>query len=149
MKSILFLLAIAASSSALAQYKCMVNGKATYSDAPCAANARYVGALEDNVSAGARADAELLRRKQAMQRNQIDRQQAAEFNQTQRALVHQAAAEDTVNRIRSDRCANQRQNLARNQRSQDLYRDLGMQHSLTRREQEAKAINDNIFRECP
>lgn len=149
MKNIAMIFALLAATTAHAQYKCVVNGKATYSDVPCAANARYVGAMEDSVSDRARTDAELLRRKEAVQRNYIDRQQNSDFHQNQRALTQQAAAADSAARASATRCANQRQNLARNQRSQDFYRDLGMQHSLNNRQQEAKAINDNIFRDCP
>lgn len=149
MKRVVMILALLAAASAHAQYKCTVNGKATYSDVPCAANARYVGAMEDSVSDRARTDAEFLRRKEAAQRNYIDHQQSSDFHQNQRALTQQAAAADSAARSSATRCANQKQNLARNQRSQDFYRDLGMQHSLNNRQQEAKAINDNIFRDCP
>lgn len=149
MKTLLIAAAVICSAPAMAQYKCVVNGKASYSDVPCASNARYVGALEDNVSERAQADAEVLRRKEAVQRNQIDRQQNSDFHQNQRALTQQAAADDSAARAKATRCANQKQSLARNQRSQDFYRDLGMQNSLNNRQQEAKAINDNIFRDCP
>lgn len=149
MKPLFILLAVFVSAPALAQYKCTVNGKTTYSDAPCAANARYVGALEDNVSARARADAELLRRKEAIERGQIDRQQNNDLRQTQRALTQQAAAEDAAARAKSARCADHQRDLASNKRAQARYQDWGWQNSLNNRQQEAKAINDNMFRDCP
>ena len=43
------LLALLIPSVAIAQYKCTISGKIQYSDQPCSANARYVGALEDSV----------------------------------------------------------------------------------------------------
>lgn len=149
MKAMFALLALAISGSAMAQYKCVINGKATYSDLPCAADARYVGALEDSVSARARADAELLRRKQAMEHKQLDRQQNNDLRQTQRALTQQAAAEDSADRAKSARCAEHQRDMAVNQRAQARYRDWGWQNSLNTRQQEAKAINDNMFRDCP
>ena len=149
MKTLLVVLAVAFSAPALAQYKCMVNGKSTYSDVPCAANAKYVGALEDNVTERARVDAELLRRKQAVQRNYIDRRQNNDLRQTQEALTQQAAAEDAAGRAKADRCADHRRDMASNKRAQARYQDWGMQQSLNNRQQEAKAINDNMFRDCP
>lgn len=149
MKAVILLLALAISGAAQAQYKCAVNGKATYSDVPCAANARYVGALEDSVSARAKADAELLRRKEAVQRNQIDRQQDSDQRQAQRFVNQQAAAEDSASRAKAARCADHKRDQANNQRAQARYQDWGWQQSLNNRQQEAKSINDNIFRECP
>lgn len=149
MKTLLIAAVVVFSAPALAQYKCMVNGKATYSDAPCASNARYVGALQDNVSHSARQDAELLRRRQAIERSQIDREQDASLRQTHRALSQQAEAEDDQARAKVARCAQHRQDMASNKRAQARYQDWGWQQSLNNRQQEAKSINDNMFRDCP
>ncbi len=141
-------LAVLATGS-MAQYRCEVNGKTTYSDAPCAANARYVGALQDNVSQRAHDDAVQLRRNQARERARLDRDQDMAMRQGQQALQRQTMAEDAQTRAKASRCAEHRRSLARNQRDQAFYQDLGMQQSLTNRQQEARAINDSIFRECP
>lgn len=149
MKAIIFIMACTLSVPALAQYKCVVNGKAVYSDVPCAANARYVGALEDSVSHQARQDAHELRRKQAIERSQIDREQDYAMRQGQQSLARQAAADDAQARAKATRCAEHRRDAANNKRAQARYQDWGWQNSLNNRQQEAKSINDNIFRDCP
>ena len=149
MKKLLIAAAIVFSVPAMAQYKCTINGKTTYSDAPCASNARYVGALEDSVSQSARQDAEQLRRKQAVERAQIDRDQDLAMRQGQQTLARQAAAEDAQARAKATRCAQHRQDMANNKRAQARYQDWGWQQSLNNRQQEAKSINDNMFRDCP
>lgn len=149
MKTLILILVASIATPAFAQYKCVVNGKTVYSDAPCAANSKYVGALEDNVSQSARQDAELLRRKQAFERSQIDRDQEMAMRQGQQTLARQAAADDAQARAKAARCAEHRQEMASNKRAQARYQDWGWQQSLNNRQQEAKAINDNMFRDCP
>lgn len=62
MKTLWLLLAALAASPALAQYKCTINGKVVYADAPCARDAKPVGALQDSVSK----DQEIQRLRQSL-----------------------------------------------------------------------------------
>jgi len=139
-------------TTAFAQYKCTINGKTQYSDQPCAANARYVGALEDSVSERARIDAELLRRKDKVQRNNIDRRDDQAFQSQQRALEQQVAAEQAhqaaAERDRARRCSNLSNEMKWNQRGVARYQDFGWQRSLTQEEQDLKRNREAYEREC-
>lgn len=72
---------------AQAQYKCVVGGKTVYADAPCAPNAKHVGALEDRLTD----DQQIQRLEQSIkerrERNRIDGRQNAEFDAQQRAIA--------------------------------------------------------------
>jgi hypothetical protein len=140
------------SGAALAQYKCVVGGKTVYADEPCATNAKHVGALEDRVDSRAQADAELLRRKEAMQRGRIDRQENAEFQGQQRAAQRYVANEQQAaadaERARRQRCAQLERDMKLNQRGVARYQDFGWQRSLTNEEQELKRNQEAHSREC-
>jgi len=135
-----------------AQYKCTVNGKTQYSDAPCAANARYVGALEDSVSERARIDAELLRRGEKIQRNSIERRDNEAFREQQRAIDRQIAAEHAqqaaAEQARKSRCSNLEHEIKWNQRGVSRYQDFGWQRSLTQQEIELKRNREAYDRDC-
>lgn len=137
---------------AFAQYKCTINGKVVYADEPCAPNARHVGALEDRVDAKARAEAEVIRRKEAMQRGGIERRENAEFQGQQRAAARHIEAEQqqaaSAERARRARCDQLSRDLKWNERSVARYQDFGWQRALTQQEQEAKRNREAYDREC-
>jgi hypothetical protein len=136
------------SGAALAQYKCVVGGKTVYADEPCATNAKHVGALEDRVDSRAQADAELLRRKEAMQRNRIEGGELRQEITNQRAAQQYMAAEEQAARAKRQRCAALERDMKGNQRDAAFYQDLSMQRSLTRQEQELKRNQEMYWREC-
>ncbi len=137
---------------AAAQYKCTVNGKATYSDTPCAVDARYVGALEDSVSDRSKNDAESLRRRQAAQRGAIERRDAAQAERYQQAINNQLAAEQAhaanAERNRNNRCSSLQYDINANQRGVARYQDFGWQRSLTQQENELKRNREAFDRDC-
>lgn len=140
------------SGAVQAQYKCVVGGKTVYADEPCAANARHVGALEDRVDSRAQAEAEMLRRKEAMQRGRIERRENAEFQSQQQAAERYVAAEQqqaaAAERARKQRCAQLEHDMKWNQRGVARYQDFGWQRSLTQQEQELKRNQEAHSREC-
>lgn len=140
------------SGAALAQYKCVVGGKTVYADEPCAANARHVGALEDRVDSRAQAEAEVLRRKEALQRGRIEGRENAEFQGQQRAAQRYVAGEQQAAADAEDarrrRCAQLERDMKWNQRGVARYQDFGWQRSLTQQEQELKRNQEAHSREC-
>lgn len=136
-------------TAAQAQYKCVTNGVAAYSDVPCSAKAKYVGALEDHTTEAQQVQRLRQSIKERGERNRIEMVQDAEFRATQRALENQAAREDVQVAGKASRCAGYQRELRDNQRDQARYRDWGWQNSLTQREAEAKGIKDKTFRDCP
>ena len=104
LSAVMFLLTLALAlalfpMAAQAQYKCTINGKTVYADAPCARDARPVGELQDSVSK----DQEIQRLKQSLkeqrQRNAIDGRQAADQAALQRATDAQIANEAAQARV--------------------------------------------------
>ena len=146
---ILGLACLLAASNAMAQaYKCVINGKTVYADAPCAQNAKNVGAPEDHLS-----DERQLQRlqqsiKERRQRNAIESNQESIYLADQRALAAQANAEAVQGRAKASRCTSMQRELSQNKRSVAFYQDLGMQRSLTRAEQEEKRNYETYDREC-
>ena len=143
MKKLLAVFLVSLSATASAQYKCTVNGKTTYSDAPCAGSqGAYVGKMQDSVSERARMDAELLRRKDAMQRNAIERREAAQFRRDQE-LLGQMHADDQASKSAAARqqqrnCANLKRDMTWNKEDIARYQDFGWQRQLTQREIQLK-----------
>lgn len=139
-------------AAACAQYKCTINGKTQYSDHPCAADARYVGALEDNVSERARIDAELIRRGEKIQRNNLERRENETFRGQQRAIENQISAEHAqqvaADQAKKSRCANLEYEIRSNQRGVARYQDFGWQRSLTQQEIELKRNREAYERDC-
>lgn len=135
-----------------AQYKCVVGGKTVYADAPCAPNAKHVGALEDRLTA----DQQIQRLEQSIkerrERNRIDGRQNAEFDAQQRAIASQAARENAQaaadSRAKAARCTDTQREMRYNQQAQARYKDWGWQNSLSQREAEAKAMRETIDRDC-
>lgn len=147
------LLAIAISSPAMAQaYKCVINGKTVYADAPCAPNAKQVGALEDRLTE----DQQIQRLQQSIKerraRNRIEGQQNAEFEAQQNAIARQAAREEAQAQAneaaRQRRCASLQREMTHNKRGMAIYQDVGMQRSLTVEEQELKRNREEFDRNC-
>ncbi len=134
-----------------AQYKCTINGKTVYADAPCARDAKPVGELQDSVSK----DQEIQRLKQSLkeqrQRNAIESRQESD-SQLQRATDAQIASEAAQARAaesaRRQRCANLEYDMQRNQRTIALGQDVGLQRTITQHENELKRRRDAYDREC-
>jgi hypothetical protein len=145
---LLLLLIMLIPTVATAQFKCTISGKIQYSDQPCAANSRYVGALEDNVSERARIEAEVLRRHQKVQRNDIERREDENFRAQQRAIERQAAAEASAEQARRSRCSNLENDMKQNQRSVARYQEFGWKSSLSQQENELKHNRETYDREC-
>jgi len=152
MRTLLGVILICWCGISVAQYKCTVKGKAVYSDAPCAVDARYVGALEDSVSDRAQADAAALQRKQAAQRSAIDRRDAEQTERNQRTANNQFAAEQAhaanAERNRNSRCSSLQYDINANQRGVARYQDFGWQRSLTQQENELKRNREAFDRDC-
>lgn len=136
-------------TTAQAQYKCVTNGVTAYSDVPCSAKAKYVGALEDSTSEAQQEQRLRQSIKERRERNSIESAQEAEFQARQRAMENQVAHENVQASAKAGRCASRQRELVSNQRDQARYRDWGWQNSLTQREAEAKAIREGISRDCP
>ncbi len=140
------------STAAQAQYKCTINGKTVYADAPCARDAKPVGELQDSVSK----DQEIQRLKQSLkeqrQRNAIDGRQEADHQALQRATDAQIANEAAQARVaesaRKMRCAGLERDIQRNQRTIALGQDVGWQRTITQNENELKQRRDAYDREC-
>ena len=149
MRVILALIFGFVATAAQAQYKCVTNGVTAYSDVPCSAKAKYVGALEDRTTEAQQVQRLRQSIKERGERNRIETAQDAEFRASQRALEYQAAREDMQVAAKASRCAGYQREQRNNQRDQAYYRDRGWQNSLSQREAEAKEIKDKTFRECP
>lgn len=149
---VLSLFMISFAPLAAAQYKCVVGGKPVYSDAPCAANAKPVGALEDRVSQRQLQDRAALSAKERSERRSIEARQDAEFRAGQYAVGAAMASEQSQQRqaaqAKADRCAGAQQDLQDNQRAQARYKDWRWQNSLSQREQEARGIRETIRQDC-
>lgn len=133
-------------------YKCIVNGKTVYADHPCAADARSVGALQDQLTE----DQQIQRLRQSIkerkERNNIESHQNAEFEAKQRALYQQAASEaaqaEAARSAQQRRCTSLQDDMKWNQRGVARYQDFGWQKSLTQQEQELKRNRDEYERNC-
>lgn len=151
-KILIGVLLIAFSPLAAAQYKCVVGGKSVYSDAPCAANAKPVGALEDRVSQRQVQDRAALSAKERSERRSIEARQDAEFRAGQYAVGAAMASEQSQQRqaaqAKADRCAGAQREMQDNQRAQARYKDWQWQHSLSQREQEARGIRETMRQDC-
>lgn len=138
--------------AAQAQYKCVINGKTVYADAPCARDAKPVGELQDSVSK----DQEIQRLKQSLkeqrQRNAIDGRQEADHQALQRAtdaqIANEAAQARAAESARKTRCAGLERDIQRNQRTIALGQDVGWQRTITQNENELKQRRDAYDREC-
>ena len=152
MKTLWLLLAALAASPALAQYKCTINGKVVYADAPCARDAKPVGALQDSVSK----DQEIQRLRQSLsekrQRDALEGRQSSEIQTRERNNERFAANEQAMARdaaaAKQRRCANLEYDIKENQRGVARYQDFGWQRSLTQRENELKANREAHDRDC-
>ena len=151
MKKLAALLALVA-FSAQAQYKCTINGKTVYADAPCAHNAKPVGELQDSLSQQQQIDRLKLSIKERRERNAIDGQKDANYQALERATASQNAAETAQARAnesaRKQRCATLESSMRYNQRSVALAQDVGWQRTLTQHENELKQRRDAYDREC-
>lgn len=145
-------LAGAWSPTAMAQYKCVVNGKTVYADAPCAANAKHVGELQDQVSKQAEIDRLRQSLSERQQRNRIEARDEAVYNAQQRALLQQVANEAAQARAddsaKRRRCANLQSDIDYNRQGVARYQDFGWQRQLTEQEQQLKRNREAYDREC-
>jgi len=152
MKTLWLLLAALAASPALAQYKCVINGKAVYADAPCARDAKPVGALQDNVSQ----EQEIQRLRQSLsekkQRDALEGRQGSEMQARERSVerftANEQAQAQAAAAAKQRRCANLEYDIKDNQRGVARYQDFGWQRSLTQRENELKANREAYDRDC-
>jgi hypothetical protein len=147
----LILVALAMSAAALpcmAQYKCVVGGKTVYADQPCAADARHVGELQDQLTNEQRIQRLEQSIKERRERNVIEGREAAVEEEKQRAAQRYIAAEEEQARAKRQRCDALAREVRSNQRSVAFYQDLAMQRSLTQRERELKANVETYEREC-
>lgn len=144
----LFVLPIAAS----AQYKCTVNGKAVYSDEPCARDAQHVGKPHDRLTTDQQVQRLQQSIKERQQRNRIERREAmeeaalAEIKQERKEEAKQKA--EIAARDRKRRCEQLERDLKWNERSVARYQDYGWQRSLTQQEIEAKRNREAYEKEC-
>jgi hypothetical protein len=142
----------AAPLASSAQYKCTINGKTVYADAPCARDAKPVGELQDSVSK----DQQIQRLKQSLKEEQhlgaIERQHGAEVQARERTadrfVANEQAQARAADAAKRQRCANLEYDIKENQRGVARYQDFGWQRSLTQRENELKANRESYDREC-
>jgi hypothetical protein len=140
------------SMASQAQYKCTINGKTVYADAPCARDAKPVRELQDSVSK----DQQIQRLQQSLkeekQRGTLERQQGAEIQArertTERFVANEQAQARAAEAAKRQRCAGLEYDIKENQRGVARYQDFGWQRSLTQRENELKANRDAYDREC-
>lgn len=135
-----------------AQYKCTSKGQAVYSDAPCAPDAKHVGALEDRVTDQQRVDRMRQTNRARSERNAIEAREASE--EAERAAIQQeradraAARAEAERRDRGRRCDQARRDLRYAEQAKARYQDFGMQNSLRQREQEIKGLREAIEKDC-
>lgn len=136
----------------LAQYKCVVNGKTVYADAPCAPDAKHVGELQDQVSKQAEIDRLRQSLSEKQQRNRIEAREDAAYSAQQRAMQQQVAAEAAQARAddsaKRRRCANLQSDIDYNRQGVARYQDFGWQRQLTEQEQQLKRNREAYDREC-
>ena len=137
---------------ALAQYKCVINGKTVYADAPCAPDARHVGRLEDRVSAEQHRDRQILTARQKAERDRIETREERQLRADQEALAdqrqRQAKRAADEKRERAYRCDSARRELRRAERAGAAYQDLQMRRSAQLRENEIRELRGTVDREC-
>jgi hypothetical protein len=136
------------SASAMAQYKCSINGSTVYSDTPCAANAKSVRAPQDSVTE----EQYLRKRIQTLQderrKAHIERREAYddEINAAQSAQRKQAQAQASDDKKR--RCADLQREIASGKRALARYEDFRMPASHRQRQNELIENEDRYRREC-
>lgn len=152
MKKAIILFAALISLPAWAQYKCVVNGKTVYADAPCAPNAKHVGELQDQLSEEQQVQRLQQSIKERKERNRIEGQQDAAFESQQRAASRHVSAEQAQARVdesnRQRRCAGLQRDMDYNKQGVARYQDFGWQRSLTEQENQLKRNREAYDREC-
>lgn len=135
-----------------AQYKCVVNGKAVYADAPCAANAKHVGELQDQLSNEQQVQRLRQSIKERKERNLIEGQQDAAFDSQQRAIQRQVSSEQVQARAdesaKRSRCSSLQRDMDYNRQGVARYQDFGWQRQLTEQENQMKRNREAYDREC-
>lgn len=144
----LFALAISLPTISFAQYKCVINGKTVYADAPCAADAKHVGALEDRVSRESQLDRERINNKESRHLGSIETDNLQERRIQERDARNAMARDRAEASIKASRCASAQRDLQSAQRASAVYRDLGMQHSLNQRRGELDSAERRARDEC-
>lgn len=138
MKAVVLLLVAALATPALAQYKCVINGKTVYADAPCARDAQPVGAMQDSVAQ--RNEIEALRRslsdQQKLQR--LEQGKSAEQARFDSQAASIAEADRRAAAARATRCASAQGDKTYNDRRVARYQDWGWGNS----QQQARAERD-------
>jgi len=152
MKQIIILLAALISLPAWAQYKCVVNGKTIYADAPCAPNAKHVGELQDQLSEEQQVQRLQQSIKERKERNRIEGQQNAQFEAQQRSQFAQANSEASQtlanDAAKARRCGSLQRDMDYNKQGVARYQDFGWQRSLTEQESQLKRNREAYDREC-
>ncbi len=147
-----FLMFMALAGGVQAQYKCVINGKTVYADAPCAHDAKSVRALQDTLNEEQQIDRLNQSIKERRQRNAIEGGHAADYQAQQRAVNKQVATEaaqaQASEAARKRRCANLEYDMRQNQRNVALGQDVGWQRTITQNENELKANRDAYERGC-
>lgn len=145
-----------ATSPALAQYKCEINGKTVYADEPCAADAKRVGAPEDQVSVEQQEQRQELNLKERQQRDQIEAKENAEFEARQRAATKevkkQAAEAERLRQeqegVRLQRCADLERYITWNERNIVRYKEFGWVLQWDQQEQELRRNQKEYDEKC-
>lgn len=140
--------ALLGAAQAHAQYKCTVNGKATYSDLPCAANARPIGELQDRVSQDQQLQAQQQRLNNQRQLGNIEAADEAYRRAHARQVASLQAAEAAEAAAKQRRCSSISYDIQNNQRGVARYQDFGWQRSLSQQEAELKRNRELFDREC-
>lgn len=129
-------------------YKCTVGGKTIYADAPCAANAKSVGALEDRVSRQQQLERQAVIRSERGQLGGIEADSAAEKRDRARVADALASRDRAEANIKASRCAAAQRDLQSSQRAVAVYKDVGWQNSLNQRKAEQDAAERRVRDEC-
>lgn len=139
---------VLAAPLAVAQYKCQVNGKTIYADAPCAPNAKHVGALEDRLTEEQKMERRQVTSRERNQLGEIKTDTEVDRRQHSRMAEQVAAQDRMVAGIKASRCASAQRDLQSAKRSVAIFQDVGMQRSLNQRRAEQDAAERRVRDEC-
>ncbi|MFZ2269065.1 MAG: hypothetical protein WAV95_15930 [Azonexus sp.] len=145
---ILLLTSLVVTAPAHAQYKCTISGKTVYSDVPCAANAKPVGALEDQVSRQQQLERQAVIRSERGQLGGIEAEGAAEKRDRGRVADALASRDRAESSAKASRCASAQRDLQSAQRAVAVYKDVAWQNSLNQRRAEQDAAERRVRDAC-
>lgn len=139
---------VVAAPLAAAQYKCQVNGKTVYADAPCAPNAKHVGALEDRLTEEQKMERRQVTNRERNQLGEIKADAEADRRQHSRMADQVASQDRMAASIKASRCSSAQRDLQSAKRSVAIFQDVGMQSSLNQRRAEQDAAERRVRDEC-